>query len=59
MADHPDVTVDAETLGALYLGGVPVETLAAAGRIGGSGDAVRTWATMADLPGVPFSLTSF
>jgi predicted acetyltransferase len=59
VADEPGVTVDAETLGALYLGGVDVETLAAAGRIGGSGDAVRTWAAMADLPGVPFSLTSF
>jgi predicted acetyltransferase len=59
VADEPEVTVDAETLGALYLGGVAVDTLAAAGRIGGSNDAVRTWASMADLPDVPFSLTSF
>lgn len=59
VADEPTVTLDAETLGALYLGGVGVGTLAAAGRIGGSGDAVRTWAAMADLPGEPFSLTSF
>jgi hypothetical protein len=36
-----------------------VGALAAAGRIGGSDEAVRTWAAMADLPGVPFSLTSF
>ena len=58
-ADEPEVSVDAETLGSLYLGGVAVGALAAAGRIGGSDDAVRAWATMADLPGVPFSLTSF
>jgi predicted acetyltransferase len=58
-ADEPEVSVDAETLGSLYLGGVAVGALAAAGRIGGSNDAVRAWATMADLPGVPFSLTSF
>jgi len=59
VADEPAVTVDAETLGALYLGGNAVGTLAAAGRIRGADDAVRTWAAMADLPGVPFSLTSF
>jgi predicted acetyltransferase len=58
-ADEPEVLVDAETLGSLYLGGAAVATLAAAGRIGGSEEAVRTWAAMADLPGVPFSLTSF
>jgi predicted acetyltransferase len=58
-ADEPDVSVDAETLGSLYLGGVTVGALAAAGRIAGSDEAVLTWAAMADLPGVPFSLTSF
>jgi predicted acetyltransferase len=59
VADEPDVKLDAETLGALYLGGVSVGTLASAGRLHGSDDAVRTWAAMADLPGAPFSLTSF
>jgi predicted acetyltransferase len=59
VGDEPGVTLDAETLGALYLGGVAVETLAVAGRIGGSDDAIGTWAAMADLSGVPFSLTSF
>jgi predicted acetyltransferase len=59
VADEPGVKLDAETLGALYLGGVAVETLAVAGRIGGSDDAIGTWAAMADLSGVPFSLTSF
>ena len=58
-ADEPEVRVDAETLGSLYLGGVAVDTMRAAGRIAGSDEAVRTWAAMADLPGVPFSLTSF
>jgi predicted acetyltransferase len=59
VADDPEVRVDAETLGALYLGGAAVATLAAAGRVSGSESAVRTWAAMADLPGAPFSLTSF
>jgi predicted acetyltransferase len=59
VADEPEVTVDAETLGALYLGGVSVGTLARAGRVGGAPEAVRAWAAMADLPGAPFSLTSF
>jgi predicted acetyltransferase len=58
-ADEPEVSLDAETLGSLYLGGAAVATLAAAGRLAGSDEAVRTWAAMADLPGVPFSLTSF
>lgn len=58
-ADEPEVRVDAETLGSLYLGGVAVGTLAAAGRLAGSDESVQTWAAMADLPGVPFSLTSF
>lgn len=59
VADAAEVTLDAETLGALYLAGVPVQTLARAGRVGGAPDAVATWAAMADLPGAPFSLTSF
>ena len=59
VADEPGVKLDAETLGALYLGGVSVDTLARAGRLDGSEDALRTWAAMADLPGAPFSLTSF
>jgi predicted acetyltransferase len=59
VGEDPEVTLDAETLGALYLAGVPVQTLARAGRVGGAPDAVGTWSAMADLPGAPFSLTSF
>jgi predicted acetyltransferase len=59
VGEDPEVTLDAETLGALYLAGVPVQTLAQAGRVGGTPDAVATWSAMADLPGAPFSLTSF
>ena len=63
VADEPEVSIDAETLGSLYLGGVAVDVLAAAGiqdlfHIHVDG-AMRAWAAMADLPGVPFSLTSF
>ena len=59
VAEEPEVSVDAETLGAMYLGGVSVDTLARAGRVAGSSEAVNTWAALADLPGAPFSLTSF
>jgi predicted acetyltransferase len=59
VADEPEVTLDAETLSSLYLGGVAVGTLVAAGRIGGRDEAVQMWAEMADLRGEPFSLTSF
>ena len=58
--DRPsDVQVDAETLGTLYLAAVPVATLHRAGRIGGSDEAVRRFATMADLSEPPYNLTGF
>lgn len=54
-----DVTLTAETLGSLYLGGVEVQQLRRAGRIGGADDAVRRWAAMADLSEPPYCLTGF
>ncbi|MCP3996561.1 MAG: GNAT family N-acetyltransferase, partial [bacterium] len=42
VAAHPDVTMDVNTLGSLYLGGVDAMGLARAGRIDGSAEAVRT-----------------
>ena len=49
----------ADTLGAMYLGGVGVPTLAAAGRITGSPEAVETWAAMADGGPLPYCITGF
>jgi predicted acetyltransferase len=54
-----DVRLAAETLGALYLGGVGVETLRAAGRVTGAEAALRTWAGMADTGPAPYCLTGF
>ncbi len=56
---EPDVRMDAETLGTLYLGPVGVTTLHHAGRIRGSADAVRRLAAMADLPDQPYNLLGF
>lgn len=55
----PTVELAADTLGALYLGGVDVRTLAAAGRITGSPDAIETWAGMADGGPLPYCITGF
>lgn len=57
--DAPDVRLDAETLGSLYLGGVPVRQLHRAGRLAGSEEAVRRFAAMADLSEPAYSLTGF
>lgn len=57
--DAADVTLDAETLGSLYLGGAHVSALARAGRIGGSEDAVARFAQLADLAVPPYNLTGF
>ncbi len=54
-----DVRLDAETLGALCLGGVDVRTLWRAGRVHGDDDAVGRWAGMADLAVPPYCLTGF
>ncbi|MBF4160236.1 GNAT family N-acetyltransferase [Nocardioides acrostichi] len=53
-----DVHTDVETLGTLYLGDVPVHTVAAAGRLTGTG--VDTFAAMADHAGPsPYCRTGF
>lgn len=54
---RPDVSLRADTLGALYLGGVAVPTLAAAGRVTGPG--VDTFAALADGGPTPYCSTSF
>lgn len=54
-----DVSLDAETLGALYLGAAPVRVLHSAGRIGGTDEAVRRFGAMADLAEPPYNLTGF
>jgi len=55
----PDITLDVETLGALYLGDVPVDALARAGRIAGSEDAVLRFAALADGSPSPYCNTHF
>lgn len=54
-----EVTLTAETLGSLYLGGVTVTALHRAGRVDGTDDAVRRFAAMADLSDPPYCLTGF
>lgn len=57
--DEADVALRADTLGALYLGGVDVGTLALAGRVTGSEEAVERFAALADGGPPPYSVTSF
>ena len=58
--DQPaDVSLTAETLGSLYLGGVSVGALHRAGRIDGAEDRVAELAAMADLSEPPYCLTGF
>lgn len=57
--DPPGVLFAAETLGALYLGDVGVDTLCAADRITGDDEAIRTWAAMADTGPAPYCVTGF
>ncbi|HET6938714.1 MAG TPA: GNAT family N-acetyltransferase [Nocardioides sp.] len=54
-----EVTMDAETLGALYLGGVRADTLQRAGRLSGSESGLRTWAAMVDTGPAPYCITGF
>ncbi len=54
-----DVSLTAETLGSLYLGGPRVSVLHRAGRVAGTDDAVRRFAAMADLSDPPYCLTGF
>lgn len=57
--DEPDVRLEADTLGALYLGGVRAETLRSAGRVSGDPQALDTWAAMVDAGPAPYCLTHF
>jgi len=56
---EPDVLMEAETLGALYLGGVRADTLRRAGRVSGTDEALDTWAAMVDTGPAPYCLTGF
>jgi predicted acetyltransferase len=53
----PDVRLDADTLGALYLGGVGAETLRRAGRLSGPG--LERFAAMVDTGPAPYCITGF
>ncbi len=57
--DVADVSLTAETLGALYLGGVATATLRAAARLGGSEAELDRWATMVDGGPAPYCTTGF
>ena len=57
--EEPEVRLEADTLGALYLGGTRVETLSAAGRVAGAPGAVHAFAAMLDGGPPPHSLTDF
>ncbi len=54
-----DVRLDIDTLGSLYLGGVDVPTLAAAGRISGPPDSLTRFAALADGGPAPYCTTAF
>jgi predicted acetyltransferase len=53
------VRLDADTLGALYLGGVRAETLRRAGRLAGTEDGLDAWAAMVDAGPAPYCITGF
>lgn len=57
--DAATATMAADSLGAAYLGGTSVRTLAAAGRIAGEPDAVARLAAMADVAPPPYCTTGF
>lgn len=54
-----DLTLSAETLGALYLGGVRATTMHDAGRLVGGRGAVERFGRMSDAHQAPYSVTSF
>ncbi len=56
---EPGVRLEADTLGALYLGDVDVPTLRAAGRLTGDDAALATWAAMSDVGPAPYCVTDF
>lgn len=57
--DPAGVRLSADTLGSLYLGGVSVATLHAAGRLPGVAEAVRRLAALADGGPAPYCSTGF
>ncbi|HEX6150237.1 GNAT family N-acetyltransferase [Nocardioides sp.] len=57
--DRAEVALSAETLGSLYLGGVPASGLRDTGRITGDRAAVDRLVAMATLPTQPFNLLGF
>ena len=57
--DEPDVRLDADTLGALHLGGVAADTLERAGRIAGTSDGLAAWRAMTEVGPAPYCLTGF
>jgi predicted acetyltransferase len=57
--DPAEVAVDTETLGSLYLGGVPAAGLRDARRITGDPGAVDRFVAMVELPTTPYNLLGF
>lgn len=57
--DPAGVAVDSETLGSLYLGGVPARGLRDVGRISGDPVVVDRFVEMTELPGAPYNLLGF
>lgn len=58
--DHPaEVSLTAETLGSLYLGGALVSALHQVGRVRGTTEAVARFGAMADLAEAPYNVTGF
>ncbi len=57
--DAAEVTISAETLGSLYLGGVRVASLATAGRLSGDPAQLERLGRLLDGGPAPYSLTSF
>ena len=57
--DRAGVSVDGETLGSLYLGGVPAAGLRDAQRITGDRAVVDRFVAMAEPPDAPYNLLGF
>ncbi|WP_404381440.1 GNAT family N-acetyltransferase [Knoellia locipacati] len=57
--DEPDVTLDVETLGTLYLGDVTVDAMARAGRVTGNDESLGRFAALADGSPSPHCNTHF
>lgn len=58
-SDAPEVTLDVETLGTLYLGDITVDPLARAGRITGTDEAIRRFGAISDGSPSPHCNTHF